>query len=147
MSHPPALPRWLWAAAVAGTALAVQGCSASPANTPSASPHASAGTSCSLTVAITTTAGTTWGTVTASSSSANFTQFIFSSPSTTVAIPCRASVHFKERPIDSNTWPFRNWKVDKQTVTGTSASIVVNGAAEVRAVYVLAASKAASPTP
>ena len=143
-SLPPVIRRWLLAAALFALALTAPACTTTSSPIPKNSPQASAGTSCRLTVSITTTSGTTWGTVTATSGGTSFT---FGSANRTVSLPCGATANLKERPTDSNSWPFHDWQVGTERVTGTSTSTVVNGADQVSAVYVSGALGAASPTP
>jgi hypothetical protein len=134
--------RCLLLAAAVAVALTVQGCTSTPVR--GSPPQASAGTSCPLTVTITSSLGTTWGTVTAAEGGSTFT---FGQATRTVGIPCGATVHLSERPTDSNSWPFHDWRVGTEKVIGTSTSTVVTGAVEVNAVYVLGAPDSAVPTP
>ncbi|HUY56637.1 MAG TPA: hypothetical protein VMV12_02265 [Candidatus Micrarchaeaceae archaeon] len=124
--------------------LSATGCGSSPTPNAGLLPQASAGTSCRLTVSITSSLGRTWGTVTATSGGTSFT---FGRATRSVSIPCGATVELAERPTDSNSWSFLDWRVGDRTAKGTTASTVVNGSIQVSAVYVLAAPSTGPPTP
>ncbi|HZU13393.1 MAG TPA: hypothetical protein VFB58_11185 [Chloroflexota bacterium] len=109
----------------------------SPANV-----RSHAGRMAAVTISITTT-GTVWGKVTSKYTVKGRTTTRSCATATcTLRVPRGATLHLSQSPIDSSTWPFKDWKVTvnhrTSTMMGSAISVKVSGIVRVKAIYVVA---------
>lgn len=98
-----------------------------------------------LTVKITKASGTVWGKVTVDYKSGGKWKMLGSCKKAKCKMhpPAMVKLQLKEKPVDSTTWPFKDWKVKNggktTTKMGKKLKFEIKGSkATVKAIYVLA---------